>query len=181
MFAVSIPYAIGQGLGVLAVILGFISYQMKTSRTVLAFQISVCFVFSLHYLLIGAMSGFVLNVVCLVRNVTFFFRDRGFLKSPLVTVFFTVLMGVLGALSWQGFPSVFVIVGMMVNTVGMAFTDPQNMRKSILISSPLVILYDVLVSSYGGTVYESVVIISSIVGIVRAEKGKRTEKKEEQM
>ena len=168
----SVAFYIGQGFGVLAVILGFISYQMKSSKMVLIFQISVCTVFSIHYLLIGALSGFALNVLCLIRNVTYYFKGKWILKDPYVTVFFTVIMGIVGIFSWQGYPSIFVIIGMMVNTVGMSFRDPQNMRKSILISSPLVILYDVLVSSYGGIVYESVVIVSSIVGIILSRKRK---------
>ena len=166
MFQGSVIYLIGQGFGILAVILGFISYQMKNSKTVLLFQISVCAVFSLHYLLIGAMSGFALNLLCLLRNITYYFKGKWIIMDPFVTVFFTVIMGFVGVMSWQGYPSVFVIIGMMVNTVGMSFRDAQNMRKSILISSPLVILYDILVSSYGGILYESVVIVSSIVGIV---------------
>ena len=169
----SVVYYIGQGFGILAVILGFISYQMRSSKTVLLFQISVCAVFSLHYLMIGAMSGFALNVLCLIRNVTYYFKGKWILKDPFVTVFFTVIMGIVGVLSWQGYPSVFVIIGMMVNTVGMSFRDPQNMRKSILVSSPLVILYDVLVASYGGILYESVVIVSSLVGIIRSARNKR--------
>ena len=172
MESVPVVYYIGQGFGILAVILGFISYQMKSSKMVLVFQISVCAVFSIHYLLIGAMSGFALNVLCLVRNVTYYFRGKWIIKDPFVTVFFTVIMGVVGIFSWQGYPSIFVIIGMMVNTVGMSFGDPQNMRKSILISSPLVILYDVLVGSYGGIVYETVVIVSSIVGIILSRKKK---------
>ena len=168
----SVAFYIGQGFGVLAVILGFISYQMKSSKMVLIFQISVCTVFSIHFLLIGAMSGFALNVLCLIRNVTYYFKGKWILKDPYVTVFFTVIMGIVGIFSWQGYPSIFVIIGMMVNTVGMSFRDAQNMRKSILISSPLVILYDVLVSSYGGIVYESVVIVSSVVGIILSGKKK---------
>ena len=163
----SIVYIIGQIFGVIAVILGFISYQMKTSKTVLILQISVCAVFTLHYLLIGAMSGFALNALCLIRNIVYFFRGRGLPKNRIIPAVFTAVMCAVGVFSWQGFPSVFIIVGMAVNTVGMSFSDPNNIKKSILISSPLVIIYDVLVSSYGGILYEAVVITSSAIGLLR--------------
>ena len=81
-----------------------------------------------------------------------------------MTVFFVVLMTGLGVGSWQGWPSLFVIVGLVLNTVAMRFKDPQNIRRSILVTSPLVIIYDLIVRSYGGIVYESVVIVSSIIG-----------------
>ena len=45
--------------------------------------------------------------------------------------------------------------------------DPQLVRKSILVSSPMMIVYDVLVASYGGILFESVMIISSLIGVLR--------------
>ena len=44
------------------------------------------------------------------------------------------------------------------------------MRKSILVTSPLVLIYDVFTLSIGGIVYETVAIVSSIIGIVRYRK-----------
>ena len=58
----------------------------------------------------------------------------------------------------------------MINTLCLSFTDPQKIRWSILVTSPMVLIYDAFVSSFGGVIYESVVIISSIIGIIRYRK-----------
>jgi hypothetical protein len=173
---------IGQILGVIAVILGFVSFQMKTAKQVVFMQCAVAAVFCAHYLFLGAISGGILNAVCFVRNVAYSFRDKKFLSGVWVTVFFVVLMTCLGIGSWQGWPSLFVIVGLVLNTVAMRFKDPQNIRRSILVTSPLVIIYDLIVRSYGGIVYESVVIVSSIIGLIRARRsaGEETAHAEEQ-
>ena len=163
----SVEFIIGQAFGVLAVILGFISYQMKTSKGLLILQSSVSVAFIIHYLLLGAPSGCVLNAVCLVRNIAYFFRDKKFLSGLWVPAVFTVAIAALGFCSWQGWYSLFLIVGLVINTIAIRFRDPQIIRASILISSPLVIVYDVIVSSYGGIVYESVAIASAAIGLIR--------------
>ena len=59
------------------------------------------------------------------------------------------------------------IVSLLINTVFMSIGDPQLVRKSILVSSPVMIVYDVLVASYGGILFESVIIVSSLIGVLR--------------
>ena len=176
----SVAYIIGQAFGVLAVILGFVSYQMKTSKGLLILQSSVSVAFIIHFLLIGAPSGCVLNAVCLVRNIAYYFRDKKFLSGIWVPIVFTVLIAALGFSSWQGWFSLFMIAGLIINTIAIRFKNPQIIRASILVSSPLVIVYDVIVSSYGGIVYESVAILSSIIGLILYAKRGRASKAEKE-
>lgn len=80
------------------------------------------------------------------------------------------LFGLSGLMTWQGYYSLYVIAGVAINTLCLAFTDTQKTRASILVSSPLVLIYDVFVMSIGGIINESVVIVSPIIGIVRFKK-----------
>ena len=82
-------------------------------------------------------------------------------------IVFALISAGVGILTWATWYSVFIFTGLIVNTVCMSFKEPQNVRKSILVSSPLVLTYDVFVMSIGGAIYETVVIISSIIGIIR--------------
>ena len=43
-------------------------------------------------------------------------------------------------------------------------------RKSILVTSPMVLTYDMFVMSWTGAVYETVAIVSSAIGIYRFQK-----------
>ena len=74
---------IGQILGIIATIITFLSYQMNTKKTLLIAATAATLCTCLSYLFLGASSGFVLNVVCLIRNVAFIFR----MKSPSSTLF----------------------------------------------------------------------------------------------
>ena len=163
-------YLIGQALGVLAVVLGFVTYQVRTQRMLLLVQILTTFVFVIHYLLIGAISGMALNAVAMIRNIIYARRDLKIFSGKFWPIAFAVIMGIMGLLSWQDWYSIFVVLGLAINSVCMAFKNPQSIRKSILVTSPLVLIYNVLTISVGGIIYESVAIVSSLVGIVRFRK-----------
>ncbi|MBR2043242.1 MAG: YgjV family protein [Clostridia bacterium] len=172
-----ILYYIGQGLGIVAVILGFVNYQVKTREQVLYVHIATTVCFTLHYMLIGAYSGMAMNFVGIIRNVVFYFAGKNGKINKAWPISFAVIMGVMGLLAWESWYSVLAVVGLVINSYAMSFNKPNNIRKSILITSPLVLAYDVLVSSVGGAIYEGIVIISSVIGLLRYGKGKNNEQK----
>lgn len=69
-------YIVGQALSIVAVILGFISFQMKSAKGVLAFQVITGFVFAAHYFLIGAMTATALNFLGGIKGVFFYLRNK---------------------------------------------------------------------------------------------------------
>ena len=165
-------YIIGQTLGVLAVILGFVNYQVKSREHVLYVHIVTALCFLVHYLLIGAYSGMAMNVVAAIRDIVYYKAGKNGRVSRVLSVGFMLIMGVMGVLAWEAWDSIFVIAGLMINSFAMSFINPNNVRKSILISSPMVITYNVFVHSYGGVIYESIVIVSSVIGLIRFGKNK---------
>jgi hypothetical protein len=81
-----------------------------------------------------------------------------------------LIMGVLSIFVWEGWHSVFFAVGIMLNTLAMGYFGPQNLRKSILLTSSLIMIYNLFIPSIGGTINELVAISSAIIGIVRYRK-----------
>ena len=160
----------GQIIGFVAVVLGFVSFQMRTQKQLLVVRTATTIAFCIHYYLIGATSGLMLNLLGIARNLAYYHKDQPLFSGRKCPVFFAVVMGVVGLLSWQGYYSVFILFGLVINTLCLSFTDPQKIRWSILVTSPMVLIYDAFVTSFGGVIYESVVIISSIIGIIRYRK-----------
>ena len=169
-----IPWLIGQGFGIVAIILGFVSYQMRTQRQVLFMQTMVATVFCLHYGLIGAYSALAMNCVCIVRNVVYDYRARKGIRSQLIPVIFVAIQIVICILTWEALYSIFILLGLGINTYCMSFYNPQSVRKSILITCPMVLTYDIFAYSIGGCIYETIAMISAAIGIVRyRKKGKK--------
>jgi len=169
-----IVFYIGQALGVAAVILGFINFQMKTREQVLAVHIATTVCFTLHYLCLGAWAGMVMNCVGIARNLVYYFTGKNGKVSKAWAVFFALLMGAMGIgagmIAKEGWYFLLSAAGLIINSYAMSFSNPMHIRKSILITSPMVLVYNCFVRSYGGIVYESVVIVSSVMGILRYRK-----------
>lgn len=163
---------IGQVLGIFATVITFLSYQMNTKRSLLAVQTAATLCTCLAYLFLGATSGFALNIVCVTRNVVFYFTKKGTRLNYISTALLAAAMIILGALSWQGYVSLLIIVALALNTVFMSLGDPQVLRKSVVFTSTLVLIYNCFVFSIGGIANEGVSIVSSVIGIIRFYKGK---------
>ena len=161
---------IGQIIGILAPILTVISYQMNTKRSVLAVLTGATVATCVSYLMLGATSGFVLNLVCLARNVCCFFVKEKTKGSYVIATVFAIAMCVLGATSWQGIHSLLIIAGLAINTVFVALGVPMWLRKSILLTSTLVLIYNIIEFTVGGIVNELLAIGSAAIGIVRYRK-----------
>jgi len=161
---------IGQILGIVAVILGFITYQMKSPKWLLIVNLITCGVFCAHYLLIGAISGAVMNGIGILRNVVYTNRDKKCFSSPVWPFVFAAIMLISGLVTWQDWRSVLMICALVINSLALSMKNAQHIRWSLLITCPLVMIYDVLLHSYGGIVYEGMSIVSAVIGIIRFRK-----------
>ena len=108
-----------------------------------------------------------MNFVGFIRNIVFYYEGK---KGPIKKIWpvsFAVIMGILGIaaslIAKEEIYFLLLVAGLVINSYSMSFRKPNSIRKSILVTSPMVLLYDVFVKSYGGIVYESVVDRKSVV------------------
>ena len=170
-----VGYVIGQILSIVAVILGFISYQMKTSQKILAIEIITALVFSAHYLLIGAPTAMALNLLGAVQCVVFYFRDKQGKKGWILPVIFSVITVATGIMTWDGWHSVLIMLGLVAYNLSIASQNAQIIRYAMFFKSPMCLAYNAIAFSVGGIIYECSVLISSVIGTVRYHKNKKKE------
>ena len=120
---------IGQALGIIATVLTFISYQFKTSRSILIIQTTATAFTCLSFFFLDASSGFMLNIICIVRNVVFYFEKASsktrYVSLPVLCAAFVLL----GILSWQGAISLLIIAALFANTVFLSLENPQLLHQ----------------------------------------------------
>ena len=78
-----------------------------------------------------------------------------------------VIMGVMGILSWEGYISLILIAALVANTFFIALGKPQILRYSIIVTSTLCLIYNIVVFSVGGILLEAISVVSAIVGSIR--------------
>ena len=116
---------------------------------------------------VSLKPGFALNIVCIIRNLAFYYRDKYKRTDLVVPIIFSVCMAAASVFSWEGTHTLLITAGLVVNTMCMGMFGAKNFRKTILISSSLILLYNIFASSYSGMVSESISLISAIIGIIR--------------
>lgn len=158
---------IGHILGFISVGLFFYSYQRTKKSKIMIIQTVATALSCVQYLLIGAFSGFALNIVCIIRNFIFFYRDRNRSTKLTSPILLALCMAVVSFFSWEGIHSLLITLGLVVNTVCMGVFNAKTFRKTILISSSLILIYNIFASSYSGILSESMSLVSVIIGIIR--------------
>ena len=162
---------IGQVFSVLAAITSFISFQFKKPLHLIIAN-SICAVLmTISYYFLGAYSGMALNGICLVRNLTYAAKGKGrFFDWKGWPIVYSLAMVAAVPLTWNGPMSLLITVALIINTWFISLNDNQKLRYSILVTSTMVIIYNVYVFSLGGILYEGIGIVSSIIGIIRYSK-----------
>lgn len=166
-------FVIGQIMGILAMILTFLSYQANTKKWVLIIQTVGTAFTAASYFFLGAGTGLILNLVCIGRNLVFYFQKTKTRASTVSSILFAAAMIALGALSFEGWYSLLLLAALAANTIFLSLGNPQLLRKSILVTSTMVLIYNCFVLSLGGIASESLAIISSAIGILRFRKGRK--------
>ncbi len=159
----------GQICSIAATVLITSAYQANTKKGLLIVQTPGVILLTLSYLLLGAFDGFVLNAVCVTRNLGCFFVKENTKAYYAMTAVLMITMGTLGFVFWQSYLSLLLIVALVANTFFIALGKPQILRYSLLVTSSLCLLYNCLIPtpSIGGIMLEAITITSALIGIVR--------------
>ena len=161
---------IGQVISVIAVLITFLTYQMRTSRSIMITLSAATIVSCIAYAMLGGTTALWLNLVSILRNFLYCFHKKHKLLHISLPILLATVMSVMSVFLWEGYHSLFFVVGLALNTLAMGYFNPQNLRKSILLTSSLILIYNLFIPSIGGTINEIVAISSAVVGLIRYRK-----------
>ena len=162
---------LGQMISILAVIISFVTYQMKSKQKIFITLSVATSVSCVAYARLGGTVALVLNLVSILRNIFFCYIEKNhFPGSKAVPVILALVMGIFSIFTWEGYHSAFFVVGIALNTLAMGYLSPQGLRKSILLTSSLILIYNLFIPSIGGVINELVASTSSVIGLLRYKK-----------
>lgn len=93
---------IAQCIGALGIIVFLLCYKFKNMKGVLKTKLLVDIIWGIHYLLLGAYSGAVINAICYVREIIFMNNDKEIFKSKAWLGLFIGFNIVSAIFTWQG-------------------------------------------------------------------------------
>ena len=182
------PYdIIVQGISIIAMILIILSYQFKTQRGILIMQLLGATLFAVHFLMLGAYVGGILNIAAVMRAIVFSNRDKFRAGNIWWTVFFCLGFGAAYVLTFTVFGTAatfgnFVIellpvIGMIIMTFAFAGDDAKKIRVLGLVNSPCWLIYNLFNLSIGGILCETFSLISITSAFIRIDMKEMKEKK----
>lgn len=179
---------LAQTIGIVAMTFNIFSYQQKKQVGVLFFQLIGSVLFTVHFFMMKAYTGGLMNAIGIVRAVVFLKRDL--FKSERVAWFvgFEIVYATCYVLTFTAFKTPFTlgnalfellpVFGMTLTTVAFRSRSARTTRALGLINSPAWLIYNVFVKSYGAICCEAVSLISIIIGFFRLDQ-KSEETKED--
>lgn len=161
---------LGQILSIIGMALTIVSFQMKTKKQILMVQSVGSFFFLASYLLFGSWAAVCLNVVFLIRNTVFYFKNKKWASHTIWLWVILILVVAAGAWGFKTYLDILPIVGAIFGTVA-AYVKTENMFRLLKLGdSPCWLIYNISIPSIGGSVCEVINIISILVGLVRYRK-----------
>ena len=160
-------FIIGQVIGIIAIIISIVTYQIKSRRGIMIANIATTVCFALHYMMIGAYVGMALNLVATVRNILFYNSNMSKKKSTFFTVLFSVIVCVTGFITWEAWYSALQIINSVARNYILTLSKPNSIRKGIMIVLPMTLIYNICVLSIGGIISDSCSIVSTGISLYR--------------
>lgn len=158
-----------QAIGFAGVLFFLISYQVKSNQLLFLLQTLGCFTFGAQFALLGAYSGCLSLLVCIARNLmlTQYNRCR-LVRWNGWAVFFSALCLAAALATWNGPADLLPAVGTVAGTAACWTNNARNIRAvNLTVNCPCMLLYDILVKSWGGILNEGITIAAIVISIVR--------------
>ncbi|PZM85722.1 hypothetical protein DLH72_01490 [Candidatus Gracilibacteria bacterium] len=154
---------IGQGLGVIAMLISILGYSQKDDKKTTKIFIGSSSVWMLHFYFIGTYSAMVSCIVGIAR----LFLSLKYKRNK--KIFFGIIAAtlVLGAMTYEGKLSVLPIIASCVSAYGFFFLERIRLRLFMFVSSLCWVIFSIGNFSIGGIISDSIVLMILIFTMYR--------------
>lgn len=158
---------LAQFIGSIGTVIIIIGMQQKKYDHIVFCKISNEFFAAIHYFLLGGYTGMLINFASCFTNGVYWYRNKKEKSTLIFQIIFGIMFVILGALSWHGPISIFVVIAKLFSSVSLGINNPRIIRILNLISNPCWLIYNIYMGSIPGMIGDSLVISSVIIAVVR--------------
>ncbi|MDK9561182.1 YgjV family protein [Gallibacterium anatis] len=151
-----------QFLGVLAFILGVLSFYQRNDRKLKIVMLVQNLTYMSHFILLGSSVSALSSLLSACRTATSIY-----VSSKYVALFFVIIGIVFGYTVADSFWQFFPIFGTTIGTISLFLLKAIPMRLLMLVGSGCWLTNNILVGSFGGILLESTVIVMNSITILR--------------
>ncbi|OGE32841.1 hypothetical protein A3C59_04430 [Candidatus Daviesbacteria bacterium RIFCSPHIGHO2_02_FULL_36_13] len=157
-----------QGIGFVALLFVIFSFQKNKRLALLSFMLIGLLLFVVHYSLLGAWIGALMNLIeAGMVFVAFKKETRLWAQQKFWPYLFISLFIIAGAVTSKSWVDSFPVLAQIFGTIAVWQTNPRAIRFIMLAPRPLWFIYNLIVGSYAGMATEIFIFLSVVTGIVR--------------
>ena len=163
----------GQSIAFVATVLCLFIYIFVNRKLIMATKFLGDLLWILSYLLCGAKSGAITNVVSAIREGVCFFKKESWNRLKFIPALFIAFYVVSAALTWAGPISLLPMVASFASVMGMWATKPLHTKLWCLPAIVLWFVYSFVTYNVIAAFSNVFSIISICVGLVREKNYKK--------
>ncbi len=159
---------IAQVFGLVGAVVLWISFQCKNTKRLFLLQLIASSIFSLHFFLLGAYTGMILNLIAVLRSFLLFNGNKKWASHPITMVAVMLMFAISGVITWDGWLSLLPTAAMVLGTLFMWSRNGKTLRLALLFFiSPCWLVYNFAMGSIAGVLTEVVNILSVTISLFR--------------
>ena len=158
-----------QLIGILAFCIVVLSFYKKNTNTIIAYQVVSNFAYTVHYFLLGALSGAFISAIGILRNILLLKvkKNKNIVAIAIILMYLLVVI-----VFYENISSLLPFVANSQYLLAMLKNDRKTLLISAIIGSAMWGSYAIFVGSYASMITESILLISNIVQLVKLIKKK---------
>ena len=171
----TVTYVCSQIAVILTYIFFIVTYQVKKRKTILILSMLANVWLGISYFLLSAWAGVATSIIALARSIVF----MKFVKEDKVNKTEIAILGVFGALilvagiiTYEGLLSLLPIFATLVYTYAVWQKDTHIYKQIGALVSVIWIAYNIYVQSILGVVFETMMVISAVIGLIKDKRNK---------
>lgn len=151
-----------QLIGLLGFCVLVLSFYKKETTTILTYQITSNFAYTIHYFLLGGLSGAFCSLIGIIRNITLIKFNNNKVIVPLIISLYLLVT----IIFYENIYSIFPMIANSIYLISITFKVKKNLLIGAIISSMFWVLYSIFVGSYIIIITESILILSNMIQLI---------------
>ena len=166
-------FVIAQVLGLIALIVVCIGYFLKNKSHFLLAQVIANFFYAGAFLVIGAYVGATLVTISIFRCIYLYYAEKYNFKYKIHFIPIFLLLYLTMTIAFWNKPYDFLpLMSSTLFTIGYTLNNMQKMRYILIIPNSILVIYNILCTTYTSALLDFIEILVIIIAIVKAMKHK---------
>ena len=160
-------FIIAQFFGMLVIIANVLSMQMKNKKQIIFIFILANLFSAINFILLQSYSGSVICFFAIMQTfINKIFEKKQQVPEVIIGIYIVISI-ILGVITFNNIIDILPIICSILYTITIIQVKEKNIRRISLVNITLWIIYDIVCQAYTAAISDSLMTISTIVGMYR--------------